>query len=79
MNIIILSPHFPPNMRHFCDRLKKSGANVLGIADAAYERLLPELRNSLTEYFGSMTWKITTRFFVPAAFLTHKYGKIDPD
>jgi biotin carboxylase len=77
MNIIILSPHFPPNMRHFCDRLKKSGANVLGIADAAYERLLPELRNNLTEYFRVDDMEDYDQILRACGFFTHKYGKID--
>ena len=32
----------------FCLELKNAGANVLGIADAAYEELAPEVRGALT-------------------------------
>lgn len=34
MNVIIISPNFPQNFWHFCDRLKRNGCNVLGIGDA---------------------------------------------
>ena len=49
MNFVSLSPHFPPNYYPFCARLKGLGVNVLGLADAPYETLRPELREALTE------------------------------
>ena len=51
MNIVYISPHFPPNYFLFCVNLKKLGANVLGIGDAAYDNLRPELKEGLTEYY----------------------------
>ena len=51
MNVVFLSPHFPPNMWLYVQRLREAGANVLGIADAAYDALRPELRENLTEYY----------------------------
>ena len=51
MNFIFISPNFPHSYWNFCDRLKKRGVNVLGIGDASYESLLPELKGCLTEYF----------------------------
>ena len=51
MNFIFISPNFPHSYWNFCDRLKKRGVNVLGIGDASYESLLPELKDCLTEYF----------------------------
>ena len=51
MNIVFLSPHFPPNFFHFCVALRQLGVNVLGIADAPWEELRPELRAALTGYY----------------------------
>ena len=51
MNVVFLSPHFPPNMYLYCVRLRDAGATVLGIADAGFDDLRPELRRALTEYF----------------------------
>ena len=39
MNFVFISPHFPHTYWNFCDRLKKNGANVLGIGDASYDSL----------------------------------------
>jgi hypothetical protein len=51
MNFIFISPNFPTKFWQFCDALKKNGATVLGIGDAPYEELVPELKRSLTEYY----------------------------
>ena len=51
MNIVYISPHFPPNYQLFCVHLKRLGANVLGIGDAAYDQIGQELREALTEYY----------------------------
>ena len=44
MNVVFVSPHFPPNFYKFCVALRRAGANVFGIAEAPYDALLPELR-----------------------------------
>jgi hypothetical protein len=51
MNVVFLSPHFPPHYFRFCMSLKQAGAVVLGIGDEPYDRLSPDVRNSLTEYY----------------------------
>ena len=51
MNVIYISPHFPTNYYRFCQQLKANGANVLGIGDAPYNELNPELKEALTEYY----------------------------
>ena len=51
MNFIFISPQFPHTYWNFCDRLKKNGVNVLGIADTPYDQLPNELRQCLTEYY----------------------------
>jgi hypothetical protein len=51
VNVVFLSPHFPPGMYLYVQRLREVGATVLAIADVAYEALRPELRAALTEYY----------------------------
>jgi hypothetical protein len=51
VNVVFLSPHFPPNHWQYANRLRAAGATVLGIADAAYDALRRELREDLTEYY----------------------------
>ena len=50
-NFIFIFPKFTEKYWHFCDELKKAGFRVLGIGDQQYNELLPELRNSLDEYY----------------------------
>ena len=54
MNFIFISPQFPRTYWNWCDRLKKNGANVLGIGDTPYDDLAPELKQCLTEYYGRL-------------------------
>ncbi len=76
MNIVFVSPHFPPNFFNFCVALRRAGANVLGIADERYDSLRYELRAALTEYFRveEMTYDQLLR---GVAFLTYRHGKLD--
>ena len=65
MNFIFISPNFPRTYWQFCDRLLRNGVNVLGIGDAAYDGLEPELKASLTEFIKWAAWKIMNRSIVP--------------
>ena len=51
VNVVFLSPHFPPNHFLYAQRLQAAGATVLGIGDAAYDSLRAELRAALAEYY----------------------------
>jgi hypothetical protein len=51
MNVVFFSPHVPPNWYRFVLGLKQVGATTLGIADANWESLRPELRHSLDDYY----------------------------
>ena len=51
MNVVFLSPHFPPNWFRFVVGLRAAGANVLGIGDTPTEALRPELRAALGDYY----------------------------
>jgi hypothetical protein len=50
VNVLILSPAFPPHIEHFCAALRARGATVLGVGDVAPEGLTASLADSLTRY-----------------------------
>ena len=77
MNVVILSPHFPPNYFQFCVQLRRLGACVLGIADAPYESLRPELRDALVEYYRVEDMHNYDQILRACGHFTHRYGKID--
>ena len=77
MNFVYISPHFPRTYWMFCNRLKKNGANVLGIGDAPYDTLDPRVRESLTEYYYVPSMEDYDQMLRAVAFFTFKYGKID--
>lgn len=77
MNFIFISPHFPHTYWEFCNRLKQNGVNVLGIADAPYDSLTQELKDSLTEYYKVDNLENYDEVYRAVAFFAFKYGKID--
>ena len=76
MNFIFISPQFPRTYWNWCDRLKKNGANVLGIGDTPYDELPQELKQCLTEYYKVSTLEDYDQVFRAVAFFSFKYGKI---
>lgn len=77
INFIFISPHFPHTYWEFCLRLKQNGVRVLGIADAPYEALSRELKETLTEYYKVDTLEDYDQVYRAVAYLTFKYGRID--
>jgi len=77
MNIVFLSPHFPPHYFRFCLNLKQAGAEVLGIGDEPYDHLLPEVRNALTEYYRVDDLHNYDALVRACGYFTYRYGKID--
>ncbi len=77
MNVVFLSPHFPPNFWPFCVRLREAGHNVLGLADVEYHELRPELRHALTEYYKVSDMHHYDELLRALGYFTHRYGKID--
>jgi hypothetical protein len=76
MNVVFLSPHFPPHYFRFCLNLKLAGANVLGIGDESYESLSPDVRTSLTEYYKVDDMHNYDSLVRACGYFTHRYGKI---
>lgn len=77
MNLIFISPQFPHTYWELCNRLKQNGVTVLGIADAPYDSLSKDLKESLTEYYRVDNMEDYSQMFKAVAFFSFKYGKID--
>ena len=77
MNIVFLSPNFPPPNYLYCVRLRERGATVLGVSDAPYEALRPELRDALTEYYRVPDLHDFDADIRALGWLTHRHGKLD--
>jgi hypothetical protein len=77
MNIVFLSPHFPPNYHLFCVHLKGLGATVLGLADEPYDLLHPRLKDSLSEYYQVRDMHNYDELLRACGYFTYRYGKID--
>jgi len=76
MNVLLISPLFPPNFQRFAGALKEAGANVLGIGDAPAEHL-GGLKDVLTEYFHLPNMADYEGLFRAAAYLMYRHGRID--
>ncbi|HOT92401.1 MAG TPA: ATP-grasp domain-containing protein [Anaerolineae bacterium] len=77
MNVVLLSPYFPPNYYHFAVSLRRNGVNVLGIGDAPYDHLIYELRAALTEYYRVDDLHHYDALLRACGYFTHRYGKLD--
>ncbi|ABK18009.1 ATP-grasp domain-containing protein [Syntrophobacter fumaroxidans] len=77
MNVVFISPNFPPTWFNFCTALREAGATVLGIGDSPYDELRPELRAALTEYYRVPAMGDYDAMLRACGFFTHRYGKID--
>ena len=77
MNVVFLSPHFPPHYFRFCLNLKAAGANVLGVGDEPYDNLSQDVRTALTEYYQVDDMHRYDALVRACGFFTHRYGKVD--
>jgi hypothetical protein len=76
MNVLFLSPHFPPHFFHFVMALREQGANVLGLGDTPYDALQPELRGALTEYFFTPDLNDADALLRATGYFTWRHGRI---
>ena len=76
-NFVFISPHFPDSFYRFVVALKKNGFRVLGIADEAYEKLKPELKAALTEYYRCPNMENFEEEINAVRYFENKYGHID--
>ena len=76
MNVVFLSPHFPPNWWRFVRGLKEVGATTLGIADSNLEQLHPELRDNLDDYYRVDDLADYDQLTRAMGFFIHRHGRI---
>lgn len=50
MNVVFISPHYPPEMRDFTRGLAEVGANVIGVAERPHDALPADVRRHLAGY-----------------------------
>lgn len=77
MNIIYLSPAFPPNFQAFCRGLANRGINVLGIGEDYYDSLSPDLKGSLTEYYRVDSLEDYEQVYRACGHFIHRWGRIE--
>lgn len=77
MNVVFLSPHFPPSFYLFCRGLAKAGAHVLGIGEEHPDLLQPELREALADYYRVESMESYEQVFRAMGWLIHRHGRID--
>jgi hypothetical protein len=77
MNVLFVSPHFPPNFWHFCRGLREAGANPLGLGDAPWEALRPELQGALGEYYRVQDMGRHEELVRALGWLTFRHGKLE--
>jgi hypothetical protein len=76
MNVIFISPHFPPHFVHFVTALRERGVNVLGIGDSPYDNLRHELRSALSEYYFTPRLDDVDAMVRAAGYFTWRHGRI---
>ena len=77
MNVLLLSPHFPPNFQSFAVALKETGANVLGLGDAPEDSLSEGLRAVLSDYYHLPNMADYDGLFRAVSYLMYRHGRID--
>jgi hypothetical protein len=77
MNYVHFSPDFPSNYYPFAVELRRAGVTVLGLGDAPYESLRPELRAALTEYYRVGSTHNYEELVRALGYFTFRYGKLD--
>lgn len=76
-NFILISPHFPQTYSRFAAALKHNGFRVLGIGDASYDELVPELKESVDEWYACYNMDNFDNEKRAVQYFTDKYGQID--
>ncbi len=77
MNIIYLSPSFPPNFQAFCQALANCGINVLGIGEDHFDNLSDGLKNSLAEYYRVDNLEDYDQVYRACGHFIHRWGRIE--
>ena len=77
MNVLFLSPAFPPNLRHFCERLAANGVVALGLGDSPGHDVPVSLAGALREYVFLPSLTDEDAVYRAAAGLISRHGRLD--
>lgn len=77
MNIVMMSPHFPPNYDLFSVHLNTFGANVLGIGDVPREALPDRLSQALADYYRVDDMHREDQIQEAMRYFTTRFGQVD--
>lgn len=77
MNVILFSPHFPPNYANFSIALRRRKATVLGITDQAPEAMHPALREALADVIRLDDLHRYDQAAAAVAAFRERFGPID--
>ena len=76
-NFILISPHFPQTYYRFAEALKQRGFRVLGIGDASYDELTPELKANIDEWYACYNMDNFDNELKAVQYFIDKYGEIE--
>ena len=76
MNVVFVSPHFPPQFHQFCTALKERGVTVLGLGDTPGHDVRPEVHAALSEYYFAPLERYDEALKAMGYFVW-KHGRID--
>lgn len=76
MNVVFLSPNFPPNFWNFVRGLKEAGATPLCIDAVPWEALSPGLRANLAEYYRVEDLHDHDALVRALGWFTHRHGRL---
>lgn len=77
MNVVFLSPQYPPQYWHFCRALRELGVTVLGVGDTPPWELRGELAGALSDYVHVPDMERHDALLRALGLLVHRHGRID--
>lgn len=77
MNVLFLSPGFPPHHWQFCTALRARGVTVVGVGDTPPSELPEALHGALTEYQHVPDMTRYEEVHRAVAYLIWRHGRID--
>lgn len=75
MNVVFLSPHFPPHFHLFCAAVRRRGGRVLGIGDTPSGALSPAVTSSLDDYVSVGSLERYDDVYRATALLAARHGR----
>ncbi|MCS6900342.1 MAG: ATP-grasp domain-containing protein [Myxococcales bacterium] len=77
MNVVFLSPQYPPQYWLFCRALRERGVTVLGVGDTPPRALPSELSGTLHDYLYVPDMERYDNLLRALGLLVHRHGRID--